>query len=88
MNLEKIFPDVSFTVSELQEIATALTRPSVIKYCKSEQISAFKAIANGQPKEGESDAEYLRRQAQVVGQLQVWEAILSVEKPTDPSPSS
>lgn len=89
MNLDIAFPSPKFTTAEMTELAKHLTSPSVIKYFKDQQISTFKAIANGLPKEGESDAEYLRRQATVVGQLTVWEILLSIEKPTEPgSPES
>lgn len=83
MNLETLLPPQSFTQAELHEIAVALTKPAVQKYFKNEQASAIKAIANGLPKEGESDTAYLRKQAQVIGALNVWEVLLKIEKPTE-----
>lgn len=83
MNLDKLFPTPSFTTVEMTEIARSVTHHSAVKYFKSQQAAAFKAIANGLPKEGETDAAYLRRQAQVIGQLQVWEALLDIEKPPE-----
>lgn len=83
MNLDALFPTVFFTSAEMKQIAKAVTHHSAVKYFKSQQALAFKAIANGLPKEGETDANYLRRQAQVIGQLQVWEALLAIEKPPE-----
>ena len=82
MNLDKLIPNAEFSTAELHEIATALTKPAVVKYFKNEQAVALKAIANGLPKDGESDTGYLRRQAVVVGGLQIFEALLAIEKPT------
>lgn len=81
MNLDTIFPAIELSHAELHEIATALTQPAVKKYFKQMQAGAFKAIANGLPKEGQSDAEYLREQAQVVGTLAALETLLSIETP-------
>lgn len=81
MNLEKLLPPATFSTAELVEIAAAITKPAVVKYLKNEQATALKAIGNGLPKEGESDTEYLRKQAQVVGSLAVFEGLLGIENP-------
>lgn len=84
MNLDKLLPPVSFTTAELYEIAKSLTQNAVVKYLKNEQANAFKAVANGLPKEDETAESYLRRQSFVLGQLAVFEALLGVEKPVEP----
>jgi hypothetical protein len=81
MNLDNLFPEQPWTTAELHELADYLTKPVVRKYFKSLQINSFKDIANGLPKPGESDAEYLRRQAIVAGSLQAIEQLLEIKKP-------
>lgn len=81
MNLEKAFPDVVFSNTELYEIATAMNNPSVKKYLVHQQREFIKGIANGLPAEGESAESYLRRQAVVVGSLEVLESLLGIEAP-------
>lgn len=85
MNLDKLLPPVPFAAAELHEIAKAMHVPAVRKYLLDQQAKAIKSIANGLPndKEGETDAAYLRRQAVVVGQLHVFEVLLSIEKPVE-----
>jgi hypothetical protein len=83
MNLANILPEQTFTHAELLEIAQCMTKPAVVKYLKNEQATALKAIAEGLPKEGETDAAYLRKQAAVIGALNVFESLLNIEKPTE-----
>lgn len=79
--LPNIFPETKFTTTELTILAENFTHPVVKKYLLSEARSSLEAIATGLPKEGESAEEYLRRQAQVVGGMRVYEALLAIETP-------
>jgi hypothetical protein len=82
MNLDKVFPYVSFTSAEMAEIATAINKPAVQKYLKHQQGEFIKGIGNGLPDEGESAESYVRRQAVVVGNLEVLEQLLGIEPAT------
>lgn len=79
--LSSIYPELPFTVTEMNEIATAFSNPSVRKYLAHLGIAGLKAIAGGEPKEGESAESYLRRQAVVQGQLAVYQTLLTIEGP-------
>lgn len=81
MILDSLFAPQAFTTAELHEIAEALTKPAVVKYFKNELATGFKGIANGRPKDDETDTAYLRRQATVTGANLVWEQLLSIQKP-------
>lgn len=81
MNLDHIFPEQQFSNTELHEIAVAMNNPAVKKYLAHQQREYVKAIANGLPREGETAESYLRRQATVVGSLEVLEALLGIEAP-------
>lgn len=84
MNLASLFPPVQFSNAELMEIAKAMNNPAVKKYLRVQQGEYVKGIANGLPNEAtnESAESYVRRQAVVVGSLEVIESLLSIEAPT------
>lgn len=77
--LRNLFPEESFTVSELNEIAGHLSAPCVRKYLRNAALSNFEAIASGLPAPGESSDAYLLRQAVVVGSNAAIEKLLSIE---------
>lgn len=83
MNLDNLMPRQQFSTAELHEIAETLHKPALRKYLKHQQVEFVKAIGNGLPSEDQTDTAYLRKQAVVVGGLQVLEVLLSVAKPAE-----
>lgn len=81
MLLDNLLKEKQFHTAELHEIAEALTKPAVRKYFEQQQIKALKSIVSGQPKEGESDSAYLRREAEVRGVLSLLEVLLEIQSP-------
>jgi hypothetical protein len=82
MNLDYFFPSKTFATAEMVEIAEAFTKPAVKKYLSQEAGKLIRDIANGLPAAGEDAESYLRRQAQVVGGLAVYEALLQIQNPS------
>lgn len=75
----KIFPEPSFTTSELQDISVHMTHPAVVKYLHSLAYNAGKDICTGGPSENESAESYLRRTEYVKGGIGVIETLLNIE---------
>ncbi len=81
-SLDSIFPDLQFSTTELIEIANVMNSPLIRKYLTSCAAIALKDIGQGLPKENETAEAYLLKQAQVVGSLNTFRMLLSIEKST------
>lgn len=79
--LTSIYPDLTFTATELEEIHKVLGNLNVRKYLIKLGIDWLKAIANGVREDGQSAESFLQQQAVVQGQLAVIQMLLSIELP-------
>lgn len=78
----RIFPETTFSKTEMEVIAANMTHPSVKKYLQHLAYTAGQDIATGEPAEGESAESYLRREFRVKGQLDALQALLSISLPS------
>ena len=74
-----IFPEESWTTTEVNVLAAQLDHPTVKKYFRMEARRMILDLTMSKPDKAESDAEYLRRAAEVRGQIAVFEALSSIE---------
>jgi len=74
-----LFPEETFTTTELNVLAIQLDHPTVKKYFRMEARRLLIDVTMSSPGEGETDAEYLRRAATVRGQIAVFEALSGIE---------
>lgn len=81
-----IFPQVSFTKSELVEIQQALISPSVQKYFHSLANSMGSDICTSERKEGEAAESFLGRIEYVKGGLGLINTILQIAVDNPPLP--
>lgn len=73
-----IFPDQKLSQTEMDVIADKLSDPAVKKYFHVLAYEAGRDIATGEPKEGESAENYLRRESRVKGRLDALNTLLSI----------
>jgi hypothetical protein len=76
-----LFPEITFTTTELVEIQKHLTQPIIKKYLSSLVSTAVKDLTHSSRKEGESAESFLERRAVVAGGLEAIEQLLAIEPP-------
>lgn len=70
--------------TEQDQVATILSQPVIKKYFQALGISIISNVLAGSPGAGESDSEYIRKEAHYKGQLAVLETLYSIKPITKP----
>ena len=82
-----LFPNIPLTKTEVDIIAEALTRPSVIKYFHFLANEIGRDIVQGRRSPGQSAEEYLCNVAGFQGQISVLETLLTMKRPESAEPN-
>jgi hypothetical protein len=79
--ISKLFPPISFTTTEMTELANKINEPVIQKYLTHLATNTINDLVHGMRKEGESAESFLERKAEVRGGLAAIETLLAIEKP-------
>lgn len=79
-----ILDQIILTKTEQDQISEILSSPVIKKYFQALGISIISNVLAGSPGAGESDSEYIRKEAHYKGQLAVLETLYSIKSTTKP----
>lgn len=80
MTVAALFKKETYTTTEMNVIAEALTNPSVQKYLNDQLIQAFAALAEAEQGDNEPDGIFLRKQEKLKGCIATFKQLLRIEK--------